>query len=87
MAKYKKATDSKIKVITQVAPDMENGDYFVNINKAVDYGVDIIQVQGNWCDWLVRDNKIDVIEKMLENIRGQGYIAGLASHTVDALME
>jgi len=86
LAKYKKATNSKIKVISQVAPDMENGDYFVNINKAVDYGVDIIQVQGNWCDWLVRDNKIDVIEKMLENIRGQGYIAGLASHTVDALM-
>ena len=86
LAKYKKATNSKIKVITQVAPDMENDDYFININKAVDYGVDIIQVQGNWCDWLVRDNKIDVIEKMIENIRGQGYIAGLASHTVDALM-
>jgi len=86
MQKYKKMTGSKIKVITQVAPDMENNDYYVNINKAIDFGADIIQVQGNWCDWLVRDNKIDVIEKMLDKIRSQNYTAGLASHTVDALI-
>lgn len=86
MQKYKRLTGSKIKVISQVAPDMENNDYFVNINKAIDYGVDIVQIQGNWCDWLVRDNRIDVIEKMLDRIRSQGYTAGLASHTVDALI-
>lgn len=86
MAKYKKVTGSKIKVISQVHPDMENNDYFVNINKAIDFGVDIVQVQGNWCDWLVRDNRIDVIEKMMEKIRSQGYTAGLASHTVDSLI-
>ncbi len=48
--KYKKVTGSKIKVISQVHPDMENKDYFGSINKAIDFGVDIIQVQGNWCD-------------------------------------
>jgi len=86
MRKYKKITGSDLKVITQVAPDMENEDYYVNINKAIDFGVDIIQVQGNWCDWLVRDNRIDVVEKMVDKIRSQGYMAGLASHTVDALI-
>ena len=86
LQKYKKMTGSKIKIISQVHPDMDNNDYFVNINKAIDYGVDIIQVQGNWCDWLVRDNKIVVIEKMMNKIRSQGYTAGLASHTVDALI-
>ncbi|NQU88374.1 MAG: DoxX family protein [Mariniphaga sp.] len=86
MQKYKKVTGSKIKVISQVAPDMDNNDYFVNINKAIDLGADIIQVQGNWCDWLVRDNRIDVIEKMMDKIRSQGYVASLASHTVDALI-
>ncbi len=86
MQKYKKMTGSKIKVISQVAPDMENNDYFVNIDKAIDLGADIIQVQGNWCDWLVRDNRIDVVEKMMDRIRSQGYTAGLASHTVDALI-
>lgn len=86
MVKYKKITGSKIKVISQVGPDMENKNYYVNINKAIDYGVDIIQLQGNWCDWLVRDNKIDVIDKMMNAIRGQGFVAGLASHTIDALI-
>ena len=84
--KYKQMTGSKIKVISQVGPDMDNNDYFVNINKAIDYGVDIIQVQGNWCDWLVRDGKVEVIAQMVDKIRSQGYTAGLASHTVDALI-
>ena len=86
MVKYRKAPGSKMKVICQVHPDMEKKDYFVNINTAIDSGMDIIQIQGNWCDWLVRDNQLDVIEKMLEKIRSQGYVAGLAAHTVDSLI-
>ncbi|MBK7712026.1 MAG: DoxX family membrane protein [Bacteroidales bacterium] len=86
IAKYKKTTGSKIKVISQVHPDMEKNDYFVNINKAIDFGVDIVQVQGNWCDWLVRDNKIEVIGKMLDRIRSQKYTAGLAAHSVESLI-
>ena len=86
LTKYKKLFGSKIKVISQVAPNMENGDIYEQMNQAIDYGADILQVQGNWCDWLVRDNKMDVIEKMLSRIREQGYTAGLASHTVDALI-
>jgi len=86
LAKYKKATGSQIKVISQVHPDMKNDDYFVNIDKAIDFGVDIVQIQGNQVDWLVRDKRIDVVEKMLDHIRRQGYTAGLASHTVDAMI-
>lgn len=86
IAKYKKITGSKIKVISQVHPDMKNKDYTVNIDKAIDMGVDIIQIQGNHCDWLVRDNRMDIIEKMMDRIRSQGYTAGLASHTVDSLI-
>ena len=86
MLKYKKMTGSKIKVISQVAPEMEKNDYFINIDKAIDAGVDILQIQGNWCDWLVRDNKTDVIGKMLDHIRSQGYTAGLGAHTVDSLI-
>lgn len=86
MQKYKKMTGSKIKVLVQVAPEMEKNDFFININKAVDAGMDIIQVQGNWCDWLVRDNRMDVIEKMLEKIRSNNIVAGLGAHTVDSLI-
>ena len=86
MNKYRKMTGSKIKIIVQVAPDMEKYDYFVNTNKAVDAGMDIIQVQGNWCDWLVRDNRMDVTAKMLEKIRSNNITAGLGAHTVDSLI-
>jgi len=98
LAKYKKITGSKIKVISQVHPNLDNKKlaevgpntnknlYFANIDKAIDYGVDIIQVQGNWCDWLVRDQKIEVIHEMIEHIRAQGYTAGLAAHSVESLI-
>jgi hypothetical protein len=86
MAKYKRNTGSKLKVISQVAPNMETGDWYEQINKAIDFGADILQVQGNWCDWLVRDKKPEVIRAMLEKIRSQGYIAGLAAHTIDSLI-
>jgi len=84
LKKYKDITGSKIQVISQVAPDLENNDYFVNINTAIEHGVDIIQIQGNWTDVCVRDGKIDVIAKMMDYIRDQGFTAGLGAHSVDA---
>ncbi len=36
MLKYKKIIGSKIKIISQVHPDMKNDDYCVNIKKAID---------------------------------------------------
>jgi uncharacterized membrane protein YphA (DoxX/SURF4 family) len=86
MVKYKKLTGSKIKVIVQVAPDKQKKDIYVNINKAIDMGMDILQIQGNWCDWLVRDNELEIIDKMMNKIRKEGITAGLASHTVDSLI-
>ena len=86
LAKYKRLTGSKIKVISQVGPNMEKNDYYEFINKAIDFGVDIIQIQGNWCDWLVRDKKIDVIQKMMDNIRSQRYTAGLAAHSIESII-
>jgi hypothetical protein len=84
LKKYQDITGSKIQVISQVAPDLEKNDYFVNINTAIDHGVDIIQVQGNWTDVCVRDGKIDVIGKMMDYIRKQAITAGFGAHSVDA---
>ncbi len=86
LAKYKRMTGSNIKVISQVGPNMDKNDYYEFINKAIDFGADIIQIQGNWCDWLVRDNKIDVIQKMMDKIRSQHYIAGLAAHSIESML-
>lgn len=86
MAKYKKITGSKIKVISQVGPNQEKNDPLYFINQAIDFGADILQIQGNWCDWLVRDKKFDTIRLMLEHIRKQGIVAGLGAHTIDSLI-
>jgi uncharacterized membrane protein YphA (DoxX/SURF4 family) len=83
MQKYKRITGSKIKVISQVAHDREEKDHFQFINQAIDFGVEIIQVQGNTADVLVRDGKIDIIAKMMEHIKKQGFTAGLGAHTVE----
>jgi hypothetical protein len=86
LAKYKKITGSKIKIISQVWPNLEKNDYRESIDRTIDYGVDMLQIIGNACDFLVRDNKLEVIAHMLDYIREQGYTAGLASHTIDSLI-
>ncbi len=86
LQKYKKVTGSKITVISQVAPDMKANDYFREINAAIDCGADILQIQGNWIDVLSRDDKYDVIVKMMEKIRGEGYVAGMGAHSVEGLI-
>jgi uncharacterized membrane protein YphA (DoxX/SURF4 family) len=89
--KYKKLYGSNIKVLSQVAPVRKNGDdkiidVYAQINGAIDSGADILQVQGNWCDWCVRDKRIEVIAKMIDRIREHGYLAGLGAHTIDSLI-
>ena len=86
MVKYRKMTGSKMKIICQVGIDEKNADIFDNVTQAIDNGMDMIQLQGNWCDWLVRDRKLDVIGKMMDRIRSQGYIAGMGAHTIDSFI-
>ena len=86
MVKYKKITGSKIKVIVQVGIDENNEDIYDNVTQAVDSGMEMIQLQGNWCDWLVRDKKLDVIAGMMDRIRSQGFTAGMGAHTIDSFI-
>ena len=84
MAKYKKITGGKIKVIVQVSIQEKNNDMFEDVKKAIDCGMDIIQMHGGQCDNFVRAGKTDLIGKMMDVIRSQGYVAGLGAHTTDS---
>ncbi|MDR0725468.1 MAG: DoxX family protein [Prevotellaceae bacterium] len=86
MVKYRKLTGSKMKIICQVGIGNKKENIYDNVTKAVDNGIDIIQLQGNWCDWLVRDGKFDVISGMIERIRSYGIVAGLGAHTIDSFI-
>ena len=96
MAKYKRETGSKIQVISQIGPrgikreDLSKGgtsaELMGDIDEAISYGAEIIQVQGNWCDWLVRDGRLDLIAQMIDYIRKQGYVAGMGAHSVESFI-
>ena len=88
MAKYKKLFGSKIKVISQVNYNKKTqSEFFEQIDFAIDHGADIIQIQGNGTDVAVRDGRIDIIGKMMDYIKEQGYTCGLGAHSVFALIE
>ena len=86
MVKYKKVTGSKIKIITQVGIREKADDIYGDVSHAIDNGIDIIQLQGNWCDWLVRDNRLEVIDGMMNRIRSNGILAGMGAHTIDSFI-
>ena len=87
LRKYKKATGSKIKVISQIAADVKDeSTLFDAMYKAINFGVDILQIQGNWVDWMTRDQHVDRIGKLLEKIKEEGFTAGLGAHTIDSLI-
>ena len=69
-----------------MAVQEKSNDIFENVKAAIDSGMDIIQMQGNQCDWFVRDNKLDLIDKLLNKIRSEGYVAGLGAHTIDSFL-
>jgi len=87
LRKYKKATGSKLKVISQIAADVKDeSTLFDAMYKAINFGVDILQIQGNWVDWMTRDQHVDRIGKLLDKIRQEGFTAGLGAHTIDSLI-
>ena len=86
MVKYKKITGSKIKIITQVGIREKEDDIYGDVTYAIDQGIDIIQLQGNWCDWLARDERFEVIDGMMKRIRSNGIVAGMCAHTIDSFI-
>jgi phosphoheptose isomerase len=86
MAKYKKLIGSKIKVIVQVGIDDKNKDIYDNVTQAIDLGMDVLQLQGGWGDRLVRDHRVEVVGKMMERIRSEGYVAGLGAHDIETMI-
>ena len=86
LVKYRKVTGSKMKIIVQVGVYEDKADVYENVTESIDSGMDIIQLQGNQCDWMVRDNKLELIDGLLKCIRSNGILAGLGAHTIDSFI-
>jgi hypothetical protein len=86
LAKYKKIMNSKLKVTVQLGIDRKNNDIYDNVTTAIDNGMDLMQLQGTQCDWMVRDGEFDLIANLMHRIRREGYVAGMGAHTIDSLI-
>jgi hypothetical protein len=84
--KYKQMTGSKFMMIGQIGINEKGKDIYDSVDRAIDSGVDILQLPGNLCDWLVRDGKTDIIGGWLERVRRSGHVAGIGAHTIDSLI-
>ncbi|GHT20886.1 hypothetical protein FACS189464_3020 [Bacteroidia bacterium] len=84
--KYKQLTGSKIKILNYFIFGEDSKKNDEGLKKAVDLGVDIIQVHGTISDRMVLNNRIEVIGDLLNLIRRNGVVAGLGAHTIDALI-
>lgn len=83
--KYKKIFGSTFQTICQVHPTAD--DFYGDADRVMDNGGDMVQIQGNCCDWRVRERRIDVLQKCIAHIRDQGFPAGLGAHSIQAMIE
>jgi uncharacterized membrane protein YphA (DoxX/SURF4 family) len=84
--KYKKLTGSKIMSICQVHVDEKNGDPMYEFKVAMDHGATSMYVQGAYADRFINSGKIDMLFKVVDFIRSQGYLAGIGAHSIQTLM-
>ena len=84
--RYKKLTGIKIKVHNYFIFGENSKENDEGLKKAIDLGVDIIQVHGTIGDRMVLNNRLDVIDDMLTLIRRNGVVAGLGAHDIHAFI-
>jgi uncharacterized membrane protein YphA (DoxX/SURF4 family) len=81
--KYKNIYNSKMQSICQaMLPDK---DFFSNINMAIDAGATAIYIQGGEGDRYCSAGKIDMINKAVEYIKKNGFMAGMGAHSIESI--
>ena len=81
--KYKSIYNSKMQSICQaMLPDK---DFFSNINMAIDAGATAIYIQGGEGDRYCSTGKVDMINKAIEYIKKNGFLAGMGAHSIESI--
>jgi len=82
--KYWKQTGGKIQWLAQADVTEENLTGY--LKQAIDNGAVGVFMTGNSGDTLVRDGRIDLVEKAVSYIKKNGLIAGIAAHNIETTM-
>lgn len=85
--KYKKITGSKLQTIAQVHAKPDDKDPLLQFKKARDFGTTSMYVQGGCADNLVKNQKLEWIQKAVEFTRSQGMLAGIGGHSIQVVQE
>jgi uncharacterized membrane protein YphA (DoxX/SURF4 family) len=81
--KYKSIYNSKMQSICQaMLPDK---DFFSNINMAINAGATAIYIQGGEGDRYCSTGKLDMINKAVEYIKKNGFMAGMGAHSIESI--
>ena len=82
--RYRKQRGGKMLWMVQAFCD-EQGDYGPCIRTAVEYGVDIIQLQGGQADKLFAEGKWDRLDRGIRQVLAADLPAGLGAHSLDVI--
>jgi uncharacterized membrane protein YphA (DoxX/SURF4 family) len=81
--KYRKIYNSNMQSICQaMLPDK---DFFSNINMAIDAGATAIYIQGGEGDRYCNAGQVDLINKAIEYIKKNGFLAGMGAHSIESI--
>jgi hypothetical protein len=83
--RYKKLFGSNLQTMIQAKPTKD--DLYTKIDKAIDLGVDYIQLMGSIADRFARDGNADLLQKCVDHTRRQGYPVGLGAHDIHTFYE
>lgn len=79
--RYRKERNGKIQWIAQCYP--RDKDLTGLVQKAIDNGAVGIFIQGEVGDRWVRQNRLDLVEKVITYVKDKGLLAGIAGHDID----
>lgn len=79
---YKKVTGSKMQTIAQVHIEPDANDPLIQFKQARDNGTTSMYVQGACADQLVKNERLDWIQKAIDFTRSQGMLAGVGGHSI-----
>jgi hypothetical protein len=60
-------------------------DFYSNINMAIDAGATAIYIQGGEGDRYCSTGKVDMINKAIEYIKKNGFLAGFGAHSIESI--
>ncbi len=84
LKKYWNERGGQIQWIAQVKPEIfDFQNFMTDIKRAIDSGAIGAYIQGGAGDSLVKDGRVDVIEKTIEFIKNNGAIAGVGGHNIE----